>query len=235
MPLEYFEDLMANEELRFNRADKFKQDEQEGIPPDQYLRRVLNTKRYDPAEELNLVHHIGSLAQDRESFFVNCWHLHRHETLEMWRGFGRDGVAICSRYSLLRKALDGLLDRTFLGLVRYGEEHLHSYNILEFIYSKRLEFVNEREVRALIWCPGLTSGGATHIDSNNVPHTRPRPEYPPKTWMREFKWRRIDLKALLIGVVVSPFAGDSAIETARHWGNVRKLECEPRQSSLKIG
>jgi hypothetical protein len=43
-PSIFFEDLMANEELHFTRADGFKQDEEEGIPPEDYLRKVLKTR-----------------------------------------------------------------------------------------------------------------------------------------------------------------------------------------------
>ena len=42
MPLHRFEDLMANEELFFCRADLFTQDENEGIPPEDYVRRAFN-------------------------------------------------------------------------------------------------------------------------------------------------------------------------------------------------
>jgi hypothetical protein len=36
-PFQYFEDLMANDELHFNRADLFKQDENEGLPSEGYV------------------------------------------------------------------------------------------------------------------------------------------------------------------------------------------------------
>jgi hypothetical protein len=46
MPIQFFEDLVANEELHFTRADGFKQDQEEGIPPEDYLRRVLGIRRH---------------------------------------------------------------------------------------------------------------------------------------------------------------------------------------------
>ena len=40
MDLRKFRDLMASEELYFRRADLF-DDESEGLPPEQYVQRVL--------------------------------------------------------------------------------------------------------------------------------------------------------------------------------------------------
>ncbi|MBV9769361.1 MAG: hypothetical protein JOZ32_07310 [Bryobacterales bacterium] len=45
LPFKFFEDLMATEELYFCRADLFKQDEREGIPPENYIRRVMGLQR----------------------------------------------------------------------------------------------------------------------------------------------------------------------------------------------
>jgi len=50
--------------------------------------------------------------------------------------YGKDGVAICSRYGLLKAALAALPDRAMLGLVRYGFDHV-GWNILRFITTKR--------------------------------------------------------------------------------------------------
>jgi hypothetical protein len=119
-PLNRFEDMIANDELFFNRADRFPQDDNEGIPPEDYLRKVFNLRRYDIADEKTLIHHTGVFAQDREAFYVTCWHLARTEQQAMWRDFG-NGVAIVSRYGMLKTVLDAQLDRTYLGLVRYGE------------------------------------------------------------------------------------------------------------------
>src|SRR5260370_18690312 len=117
MPLNRFEDLMANEELFFCRADLFKQDENEGIPPEDYLRKAFNLRRYDVQDEKTLLHQMGTLAQEREMFYVSCWHLARDEKAEMWKEFAESGVAIISRYGLLKATLDGLMDKFHLGLV----------------------------------------------------------------------------------------------------------------------
>jgi len=55
------------------------------------------------------------------------------------------------------------------------------------------------------------------------------------SWVQEFKRRRIDVKALLTGIVISPFAGGDALQKAKQWVEVRKYEYEVRRSILAIG
>ena len=105
MDLRKFRDLMASEELYFRRADLFT-DKSEGLPPEEYALRVLGLNPYDIRDRAELNHHLGSLAQHRESYYISCWYLYRDETLAMCEQYGHDGVAICSRYELLKAALD---------------------------------------------------------------------------------------------------------------------------------
>lgn len=238
MPFHYFEDLMANQELYFRRADLFTQDEEEGIPPEAYVRRVMGIRPFDIEGERQLIHMIGVLAQDREAFFVNCWHLHRSETVEMWRGFAEDGIAIRSRYDLLRSILSETLDTSHVGLVRYGEDRLFQtgkMNVLQFINTKRKWFEQEKEVRAILWCPDPFAGNNRHFDHNNVPHLRPLPENPRHAWVSEGKRRRIDLSRLIIGIVVSPFAAPEILDMTRSWVRVRNHSCDVQRSILTVG
>ena len=67
-----FRDLIETGELFFNRADRFPQDEAEGLPPEEYQHVLsLNPKDLHDAQEFN--HSIGSIAQIREGFYINCW------------------------------------------------------------------------------------------------------------------------------------------------------------------
>jgi hypothetical protein len=136
MELYKFRDLMASEELYFRRADLFS-DKSEGLPPEEYARRVLGLDPYDINDRVRLNDHLGFLAQNRESYYISCWHLYRQETLDMWEQYGDDGVAICSRYELLKSALNGLVDEAHVGLVRYGTDHLaNTFNTLEIHHNQ---------------------------------------------------------------------------------------------------
>jgi hypothetical protein len=232
-PMKFFEDLMANEELYFNRADRFPQDENEGLLSEGYIRGVMRLQPYALDDEGTLINQIATLYQQREWFYVSCWHLHRSETIEMW-DFAKDGVAIVSRYDLLKSVMNSMLDRTHLGLIRYGEEHLHGMNVLEFINTKQKRFAREREVRAILWCPDPVDALNRHIDRNNVPHYHPLPENPRHDWVHDFKRRRIDLEKLITGLVVSPWASQAVFDRVKQWVQVKGHSYEVRRSDLAI-
>jgi hypothetical protein len=129
MSMGKFRNLIETVELYFCRADLFDNDKREGLPLEEYL-PALRLNPLDVFDRQKLEHHIGSVAQDREGFYISCWHLFREETCQMWKKYGEDGVGICSRYSLLKSALDAMSDRAFLGLVRYGWEQLTGLDAL---------------------------------------------------------------------------------------------------------
>lgn len=106
MDMKRFTDLMATGELYFCRADLFS-DETEGLPPEEYL-PILGLNPLDLLDRQKIVDSIGCMAQFREAFYINCWHLFREETNKMWEEYGKAGVAICSRFELLKSALNGM-------------------------------------------------------------------------------------------------------------------------------
>jgi len=55
----------------------------------------------------------------------------------MWGKYGKGGVAICSRYNLLKSALDGMPDRACIGLVRYESSFMVHANLLSYITNAR--------------------------------------------------------------------------------------------------
>lgn len=195
-------DLVQTGELYMRRADMLP-DEHEGLPPSEY-ERVLNLSRFDLDHIRERNHDIGSLAQFRQSFYVNCWHLYVEETATMWARYGKDGVAIVSRYDLLREVLEPLVDRVMVGPIRYGTAHLTGWNVVRFVTTKREQYKSEREVRAMIWLTDTGDSMNRHFDLANIPHDRPLYE-PPLTLPVEIR-RRIDLSSLITEVVVSPLA-----------------------------
>src|SRR5580658_1949588 len=101
--MDFFRDLMANEELYFRRTDLYKQgDPNEVLPTDSYLRRTLNLKRHVLEDELELNHHQASNRLYSENYYLSCWNLddpdHR---LRMWYRYAPYGVAIRSEYGRL--------------------------------------------------------------------------------------------------------------------------------------
>ncbi|SRR6266446_113115 len=204
-----FRDLMTTSELYFCRADLF-HDESEGLPPENY-KPFPHLNPLDLHDRHQIDESIGNVAQFREAFYINCWHLFREETCKMWKEYGEDGVAICSRYGLLKSALHSMADRTFLGLVRYGSKHMTGWNLFRFITTKRMEYADEQEVRAWLWIMDPHAGGNRHFDSDNRAHTRPLTPPPPDRVLDGHR-RKVDLQALVTEIVVTPWASSTTLD-----------------------
>ena len=124
----------------------------------------------------------------------------------MWKTYG-NGVAVFSRFDLLKAQLAPMLDNIMLGIVRYGEKDMTGYNFIRFLYTKRRLFERERERRVVIQCYDPVGGANRHYNLNSFPNREPLDELNPlHPWVHECKRRRIDLKALLTEVRLSPWA-----------------------------
>jgi hypothetical protein len=201
-----FLDLMATSELYFCRADLF-HDQDEGLPPESFF-SDLNS--LDLVERRQIDGLMGSIAQLREAFYINCWHLFREETWQMWREYGKDGVAICSRYRLLKASLDAMSDRAYIGLVRYEPSRIMRGNLFSFITTKRRHYAGEQEVRAFLWIADPHAGINRHIDSENRVH--PRPLTPPPATVPEGQRRKVNLQKLITEVIVTPLASSQSFD-----------------------
>lgn len=222
------QDLVQTGQLYLRRCDKL-EDEHEGLPPSEY-ERVLNLSRFDLNDILERDHDIGSLAQFRQSFYVNCWYLHNEETATMWARYGKNGVAIVSRYDLLKQVLHPLPDKVMVGLIRYGTKHLTGWNVIRFVTTKREEYSPEQEVRAMIWLTDASDGMNRHFDLNNRPHDRPI--YDPPSTLPEAIRRDIDVASLITEVVISPFAPAGRLSEVRALLTAAGIVAGVRESSL---
>lgn len=204
-----FEDLLTGR-MYFRRADLF-EDESEGLPLDDYW-QTLNLNRYDLNDIQVRNQHLGFDAQIRQSYFIACWYLGLNEQVRMWRSYAKgNGVAVCSTYGRLKAALGALVaeDKAHLGLVRYGSGHLvpGRVNLMINVSTKQLKYVDEREVRAMLWLVDPHETGNRHIDLANRFH--PRPIYP--TGQPEGVHRPVGLEELVTGAILSPFAEPGAL------------------------
>lgn len=207
-----FRDFMDTQELYFCRADLFK-DQSEGLPPENY-KPFPHLNPLDLSDRRQVDDSIGCVAQFREAFYVNCWHLFREETCKMWQQYAEDGVAICSRYRLLKSELDAMKDRAFIGLVRYGSAHMEGWNLCRFITHKRIEYAEEQEVRAWLWIIDPHASGSRHVDVENRVHTRPLTPPPPDRVLNGHR-RRVSLQTLVTGIVVSPWASSTMTDEVK--------------------
>jgi len=228
-----FRDLFANEELYFRRTDLFKEtDPNEALPSEEYVRAALGLRRYDLRDELALNNDLAFARQNSEAYFINCWQLFEGETLAMWKTYG-NGVAVFSRFDLLKSSLTAMLDDILLGVVHYGEKDMSGYNLIRFLYTKRRYFEKERELRAVLQCYDPVAGANRHYNLNNFPNREPLDELNPlHEWVHEFKRRRIDLKGLVTEVRLSPWATKDELDEVNLWVRAKFPSCPVTSSDL---
>jgi hypothetical protein len=232
LDLRKFRDLFANEELYFRRTDKFKGDDpNEGMPPDDYVRRSCGLTKYDLLDELALNNDQASNRQFSEMRYIQCWQVFEGETLDMWARYGC--VAIFSRFDLLRSALDSMLDEIQVGLVRYGDAGPGRYNVIHFLFMKRKCFDKERELRTVLTCCDPVGGNNRHVGLNGFISREPLDnENPLHEWVHECKRRRVDLKVLITEIRLSPWATKEEIEEVHTWIKAKGFTCPVRLSDL---
>jgi len=233
MDLPKFRDLFANEELYFSRTDLFKEtDPREALPSDEYVRAALGLHKYDLNDELKLNNNQAFNRQNSEAYFINCWQIYEGETLDVWRTYG-NAVAVFSRFDLLKLALSTMLDNIFVGIVRYGEKDMTGYNLIRFLYTKQHHFAKERELRVVLQCYDPVGGANRHYGLDNFPNREPLNELNPlHKWVHECKRRRIDLRALVTEVRLSPWVTLEEWEEANTWVKVKNFACLVTRSDL---
>jgi hypothetical protein len=232
MDLPKFRDLFASEELYFRRVDLFKDDDPWGaLPPDDHVRKVLGLSKYDLTDELKLNSDQAFNRQFSENLYLNCWQIFEGETLHMWARYGK-GVAVFSRFELLKIQLNAQLDEILLGTVNYNAAGLSGYNLMQFLFTKRACFEKERELRIVLECLDPVAGMNRHFNLDNFPAREPLPENPLHAWVHPFKRRRIDLKSLVTEVRLSPWATAEEQDEIRLWVKLKKLSCPVNASEL---
>jgi hypothetical protein len=87
------------------------------LPSDEYVGLALGLQKYDLNDELKLNDNQAFNRQNSEAYFINCWQIYEGETLEMWKTYG-NGVAVFSRFELLKTALSIMLDDILVAIVR---------------------------------------------------------------------------------------------------------------------
>jgi len=242
-----FRDLRANEELHFTRVDLLKGDDPwEALPSDDFVRRALGLRRFDPNDEVTLNHDQAFNRQYSESAYIIYWQLFEGETLHMWERYARPrprdlkdvkkgtetGVVLITTFERLKAQIASFRDKILVGLVRYGEAETKRYNLIEFLFTKQACFEREKELRILLECHDPMAGMNRHFNADNFPNREPLDENPLHPWIHPYKRRPIDLKSLVTEIRVSPWAGQEEMEDAELWVNNKNLGCSVRASDL---
>jgi hypothetical protein len=228
MPLSFFQDFMANEELYLRRCDLYtKNDPQDGIPTDDFVRKQLGLQRYRIEDELALISHQGSNRLFTEIYYLSCWSLYNKEhEMQMWQQYAKDGVAIQTTFGQMQAAVRQFPDEMHMGAVRYGDEDMTRYNLLQFMFTKGTKFRWETEVRIAMCSPDPKGGQARNYDENNVAHREALDHlYPRHPWVFDYKRRRLLLKCIITGIAISPWAPETVVNEVKHdWASIGDLK-----------
>jgi hypothetical protein len=213
--------VLTENALFFARAETFDDPWESSYPEHQYIQlenwspsvfAPAGTPKVALEEQARRIR--DDFASSRHACVVSCWHMADGESDSHWRIYGHseEGVAIVSTIGGLKRAVEPYKDRSVkIGKVRYVDfekDALPAENGFWPVVHKRKAFINDREVRAVIW--EREAGPAFGPKGVNVP---------------------IDVGALLSEVVVSPMSRPGFEDTVRQVAG-RFLPCSVRRSTL---
>jgi hypothetical protein len=227
MPLNFFQDFMANEELYLRRCDLYANDPQDGIPTDDFVRRQLGLQRYRIEDEIALISRQGSNRLFTEMYYLSCWSLYSKEhEMQMWQQYAKHGVAVQTTFGQMQAAVRQFPDEMHMGAVRYGDGDMTRYNLLQFMFTKGTKFSWETEVRIAMCSPDPKGGQARNYDENNVAHREALDHlYPRHPWVFDSKRRRLLLKGIITGIAISPWAPETVVNEVKHdWASIGDLK-----------
>jgi len=208
-----------------------KDDPYEALPSDDFVRKALGLRKYVLEDEQTLTDDQAFNRQHSESCYLNCWQIYEGETNHMWERYGE--VAVFTQFNLLRLAVDAFLDTMSVGLIRYSEDDLERNNLIDFLFRKRRHFDKERELRIVLQSYNPMTGMNRHVDDRDIPHREPDDDQNPlPEWVHKEKRRRIDLKALVTEIRLSPWATKELREEIGQWRKNKKFECPITDSEL---
>jgi hypothetical protein len=149
----------------------------------------------------------------------------------MWEGYGQ-GVAVLSTFEQLKSAVNRLIDPVYLGTVRYGGPE--DPNLINTLFRKRKLFDKEKELRLVVQSFNPMASMNRHFDSRNVTNAEPVDnENPLPAWVHKKKKRRVDLKALVNEIRLSPCATKEEFEEVGWWVKNKNMTCEIKHSDCE--
>ncbi|MCP5198490.1 MAG: hypothetical protein H6977_00670 [Gammaproteobacteria bacterium] len=200
MGLDKFLDLLINERLYFTNAANFSDGYEVSLPPNivKSKRKELEESGFDGKElEAALAKFETANNPQRELTLVNCWSLGRDESYALWKiylGGARDGVAIRTNFSRLRKSINGAENEhpetIFAGEVQY-RDYLPETDLSRhrLVTTKREFYRYENELRLFI----------LHNPNSN-------PGYTPPYDVSQGRHVRTNVNLLIDEIYISPFA-----------------------------
>jgi hypothetical protein len=114
----------------------------------------------------------------------------------------------------------------------FGADHIYRMNIAQMIDFH--DIAQERELRVVLQCYDPMAGVNRHCGPDNFPHREPLDDLNPlHPWVHDSKRRRIDLKALVTEIRLSPWATPEEFEEVGWWVKNKNLFCPIKHSECE--
>lgn len=149
---------------------------------------------------------VSKYQENRENFYVNCWHMNDHESYLMWKAYASRGFAIKTSFERLVAALCSESPAVTGGKVEYVDYQRDATmvgNVFNHVAVKDRPYQDEREFRLVFW----------DLDPRNAAHPR----------VQGGVRVPVDTRLLIQAVIRSPYEEpmDSELEAALEHLNIR--------------
>jgi hypothetical protein len=160
-----YEAMLKKESLYFYRQDKFSDPFEGSLPikeveyrKEQYLNLKKYSSKFNPEQAIK--DDAEEHKNQKQSSYLNCWHINNNESASMWRLYVKDneGIAIQSTCERIHEILRNVDENIGISKVRYidydnevfyheTEYPIESSNFLVPLLQKRIEYKDENEFR----------------------------------------------------------------------------------------
>lgn len=207
MDLDKFSKMLNSSTIWFSRVDKF-DDLFEGSISE-LTNKIL---KYGSDVTPEMIKHFNKVQKWQQQWtYTTCWHNAPYENALMWRAYAPKGIVVKSKYYKLVEQLDS---NAVIGPVLYKNYNtdIVAEGTQMRYYQKRHNFIDEREVRALI----------SEFPEEDIA----------KTNSALGKAIKVDLSKLIDNIVCRPFADISEFETIKKMVSDAGLKIQVVESEL---
>lgn len=196
MSINKFLDLLINKKLYFPKITKLNDQHEMPLPKeyfDRWKEDYLSNGYDNTRANIYHKHDVKRFLEQRGRYFVNCWSMEASESYALWKIYldgGRQGVAIKTNVSRLKKSISSKNDMIYLCPVSYQENSFPEGQDLDFFIlasTKKKYYEYEKELRLVVEGEGS----------------------------EEDKTYDLNLEELIIELYVSPFQGKWFFESLK--------------------
>lgn len=147
-------DLLQTEELFFSHLPVL-EDENEGALTERSRENLAGWFQKQNHCSPQVAHEeVRKYQENRNNFFVNCWHMNDHESYLMWKAYAARGFAVRTTFERVTAALETERPVVTGGVVEYLDFTRDASpvgNVFNHVATKDRPYQDEREFRLVLW------------------------------------------------------------------------------------